>query len=293
MKLSLAIQTPEVQPLVPVALLSGTFEEKLAKAARLGVDGVELITCDPARLDADAIRAALDGHGLDVAAVGSGAVALAAGLTLLHADPTKEQLAAARLHDLIAFAAAVRAPLVTIGSFRGRVSAGGDGSRARLIARLRAAADEAAARGVRLVLEPLNRYETDVVRNADEGLAFLDEVAHPALGLLLDTYHCNIEERSWTEPFRRAMAAGRLWHVHLGDNNRLPPGSGLIPFPTIVATLHEIGYQGFLSAELLAQPDPDTAAQQTVTYMRALLPHCRLGGGAGGQGGWDEGGHVS
>ncbi len=271
MKLSLAIQTPEVQPFVPVALLSGAFEEKLVKAARLGADGVELMTCDPSQLDAEAIRAALDRHGLAAAAVGSGAIAFATGLTLLHADPVKAQWAAARLRDLIAFAAAVRAPLVTIGSFRGRASAGGDGSRARLIALLRSAADEAAAHGVRLALEPLNRYETDLIRNADEGLAFLDEVAHPALGLLLDTYHVNIEESSWTEPFRRVMAAGRLWHVHLGDNNRLPPGRGLIPFPAIVATLHELGYQGFLSAELLALPDPDTAAYQTMAYMRALL----------------------
>ncbi|MCS7222200.1 MAG: sugar phosphate isomerase/epimerase family protein [Anaerolineae bacterium] len=271
MKLSLAIQTPEVQPIVPVALLSGTFEEKLAKAARLGVDGVELMTCDPAQLDAGAIRAALNQYGLAAAAVGSGAIAFATGLTLLHADPVKAQQAEARLHELISFAAAIGAPLVTIGSFRGRAATVGDGARGRLIALLRSAADEAAARGVRLVLEPLNRYEMDLIRNADEGLAFLDEVAHPALGLLLDTYHANIEESSWTEPFRRAMAAGRLWHIHLGDNHRRPPGSGLIPFPLIVATLRELGYQGFLSAELLAQPDPDTAAEQTVSYMRTLI----------------------
>jgi sugar phosphate isomerase/epimerase len=285
MRLSLVIQTSEVQPAIPVALLTGPFEGKLAKAAGLGVDGVELMTCDPATLDARAIRAALDRHGLAAAAVGSGAVAFtlsgtlcqatglasATGLTLLHADPAKAEQAAARLRDLIGFAAAVGAPLVTIGSFRGRLSAGGAGARDRLATLLRAAAADAAARSVCLALEPLNRYETDIVYNADEGLAFLAEVDHPALGLLLDTYHVNIEESSWTEPFRRVMAAGRLWHVHLGDNNRLPPGRGLISFPAIVATLQEIGYAGFLSAELLARPDPDTAAQQTVAYMRALM----------------------
>jgi sugar phosphate isomerase/epimerase len=89
--------------------------------------------------------------------------------------------------------------------------------------------------------------------------------------LLLDTYHVNIEETSWTEPFRRLMAAGKLWHVHLGDNNRLPPGRGLIDFAAIVATLRQLDYTGWLSAELLARPDPDTAAQQTLTYMRSLL----------------------
>jgi sugar phosphate isomerase/epimerase len=62
-----------------------------------------------------------------------------------------------------------------------------------------------------------------------------------------------------------------LWHVHLGDNNRLPPGCGLIDFRAIVATLREVGYSGYLSAELLARPDPDTAARHTLTYMRSLL----------------------
>jgi sugar phosphate isomerase/epimerase len=127
------------------------------------------------------------------------------------------------------------------------------------------------ARNVQLALEPLNRYETDIIHNVEEGLAFLHEVNHPALGLLLDTYHINIEEPSWTEPFRRAMSSGQLLHVHLGDNNRLPPGHGLIDFAAIVATLREIGYSGYLSAELLALPDPDTAARQTLAHMRCLL----------------------
>jgi sugar phosphate isomerase/epimerase len=140
-----------------------------------------------------------------------------------------------------------------------------------LAALLREGAAYAKARGVRLALEPLNRYESDIVNSAEEGLAFLNEIGHPTLGLVLDTYHVNIEERSWTEPFRRVMAAGRLFHIHLGDNNRLPPGHGLIDFPAIVVSLREIGYNGYLSAELLAKPDPDTAAQQTCTYMRSLL----------------------
>lgn len=271
MKLSLAIQTPEVAPLVPVALLTGTFEEKLAKAARLGVAGVELMTADPARLDAAAIRRSLEGHGLQAAAIGSGAVALAAGLTLLHAERDKALAARRRLHELIALAAAVGAPLVTIGSFRGRLAAGGPDARRELVAILQEAGAEAARQGVRIALEPLNRYEADVIHTAEEGLAFLAEVAHPAVGLLLDTYHVNIEERSWCEPFYRLLTAGVLWHVHLGDNNRLPPGKGLIDFRRIVRALRDGGYDGFLSAELLAKPDPDTAAEETVRYMRGLL----------------------
>jgi len=90
------------------------------------------------------------------------------------------------------------------------------------------------------------------------------------MGLLLDTFHVNIEEASWTEPFERVFLAGKLFHVHLGDNNRLPPGKGLIDFQAILQTLQSVGYQEFLSAELLALPDADSAAVTTLAYMRGL-----------------------
>ena len=269
-KLSLAIQTPEVEPLLPVALLSGTFEEKLQKAAGCGAEGVELMSTNPSQLDAEKIRRQLKQHGLEAAAVSSGGMA-AAGLTLLHADPLRASQARSRLNLLIEFAARVGAPLVTVGGFRGRLASLPGGQGEEILAQiLNQAADLGARQGVRLVIEPLNRYETDFIRTAEQGLALISRLGNPSLGLLLDTFHVNIEERSWTEPFERALAAGKLWHVHLGDNNRLPPGCGLIDFRAIAAVLSARGYHGFLSAELLAQPDPDQAARLTIQYMKGL-----------------------
>jgi sugar phosphate isomerase/epimerase len=271
MRLGLAIQTPEVEPLLPVALLSGTFEEKLDKAAHFGADGVELITVDPRSLNAERIRLSLERCGLEAAAVASGGLAFALGLTLLNASPQKAAQANARLFDLIDFAAVLGAPVVTIGSFRGRAAWAGANAREELVAILKDAVVYADERGVRLALEPLNRFESDIITNVGQGLEFLLDASHPALGLLLDTFHINIEESSWTEPFRRAMAVGKLFHVHLGDNHRRYPGQGLIDFPAIVSTLRQGGYAGYLSAELLPIPDPDTAAQGTLAYMRPLL----------------------
>ncbi len=271
LKLSLTIQTPEVQPVVPVALLSGTFAEKLEKAAAFGADGVELVTINPRALDSGDIADSLKKNRLGIAAIASGGMAFAAGLTLLNAEAEKAALAKERLYDLIDFARSLGAPLVTIGGFRGRVAWVGADGRQRLEAILDEGATYAASQDVRLVLEPINRFESDVIANAAEALAFIAEIGNPALGLLLDTFHVNIEESSWTEPFRRLLSVGKLWHVHLGDNNRLPPGDGLIDFPAIVHTLRECGYSGYLSAELLRRPDPDTAAQRTLSYMRSIL----------------------
>ena len=273
MKLAVATPTPEVTTPVPVALLSGTFSERMQKAARLGYDGVELLVVRPNELNADEIRTQVSDVGLEVAAIGTGAIYLVDKVTLLASDTETRRQAAERLASLINFAANVGAPIVTIGSFRGRLAwAGGPEARGKLVEMLREGAQQAKERGVRLALEPVNRYEGDIVHTTEEGLAFIQEVGHSHLGVLLDTYHVNIEEASLTEPFQIAMTAGRLWHVHLGDSNRLPPGQGHLDFADIVATLGRSGYQGYLSAELLPRPDPDAAAEATVRHMRQFVP---------------------
>jgi sugar phosphate isomerase/epimerase len=271
MRLALTIQTPEVPVHVPVALLSGTLAEKLGKAARMGADGVELISTQPASLDVSDLLQQLGRNGLQVAAIASGGMAFAAKLTLLHADPLIAALASQRLDELISLAASLHAPVVTVGSFRGRAVGDKERSLSELANILRRAGERAADAGVRIALEPLNRFEGDLLNNVAQGLAFLKELNHPAVGLLVDTFHVNIEETSWTEPFRQAMTAGKLFHVHLGDNNRLPPGKGLIDFAAILASLRESGYTGWLSAELLCTPDPDTAGQQTIDSMSRLM----------------------
>ena len=274
MKLSLSVQTPEVQFAAPVALLTGSFEEKVAKAAAWGAQGLELMPVDPAALDAPALLASMERAGLEAAAIGSTLLG-AVGLTLLQAEAEKAALARFRLRDLIDFAAAVRAPLVTIGSVRGRAATFGAGAREQLVTMLREAAVHAASRGVRLVLEPINRYQLDLVNSVEEALALVEEVSHAALGLLLDTCHMNMEESSWQEPFERAMAAGRLWHVHVADSNRRAPGRGLLDFAAIIAILRQVGYAGYLSAEILALPDPDRAAQDMLVHLRPLLEQYR------------------
>ena len=275
MKLAFATPTPEVTVPVPVALASGDFAERLKKAARWGYDGVELMVARPDELEAAALRSQIADAGLEVAAIASGAVYMVDKLTLLAADSELMRKAAARLHALIDFAAAVGAPIVTIGGFRGRLAWAGEGARGKLTEILRNAAARAADQRVRLVLEPLNRYESDMIHNTTEALAFFGEVGHSHLGLLLDTFHVNIEEPSITECFRQGMAAGRLWHVHLGDNNRLPPGEGHFDFASAVSTLKESGYTGYLSAELLPRPDPDAAAEATIRHMRRFVPAVR------------------
>ena len=272
MKLALATQTPEVTVVPAVALLSGSFVERLEKAQRLGYDGVELMLARPAELDAGELRAQLLMYDLDAAAIASGPIFMQDQITLLASSTDAALQATRRLEELIDLAAALEAPVVTIGSFRGRLAwAGGPSASSILRDHLRSAADHACQLGVRLALEPLNRYETDLIQNSAEGLQFLRETPHPNLGLLLDSFHMNIEEDDIPAALQRVYAAGKLFHIHLGDSNRLPPGRGHFNFAGLVRTLEALGYSGYLSAELFPVPDPDTAARLTVEHMRQWI----------------------
>lgn len=271
MKLSLSIQTPEVEPILPLALLTGSFQEKCQKAATFGADGVELITTKPDLLDQKIISDVLKSNHLLPAAIASGAMSSIMGLTLLNADEEIAEQAYQKLLSLIDFAAAVGAPTVTIGSFRGRITGEYKDAESRFARMLSEAGEYARKSLTRIAIEPLNRYESNFIHNTREGLDFLELVDHPSVGLLIDTYHANIEESSRTQPFVDASKAGKLFHVHIADNNRLPPGLGLIEFDKVINVLEKLGYTGFISAELLPKPDPDTAAQLTMKHMLGLI----------------------
>jgi 5-keto-L-gluconate epimerase len=272
MKLSLAITTPDVKTPIGVALLSGSFEEKLEKAARLGFDGVELMVVQPQALNGKELRQAAQERGLAVAAIASGAIYAAEGLSLLTQEPSARARARQKLADLIHLAAETGAGVVTLGSFRGRTAwVEGLDAVEELAQGLHTAAGQAEEAGVRLALEPLNRYETDFIHTAAQALEFARRVAVPSLGVLLDTFHMNIEEAAPLASVEQILASGRLYHVHVADSNRKPPGQGHVDFSALVDALRAGGYAGYLSAELFPFPDPDLAAQATAAVMRPLL----------------------
>jgi D-psicose/D-tagatose/L-ribulose 3-epimerase len=113
--------------------------------------------------------------------------------------------------------------------------------------RLRPIADLAAERGVKLAVEPLNRYETSLVNTVDQALALLEALDHPAGGLLLDTFHLNIEEKSPADAARRA--SGRIAHVHACGTDRGAPGGDSFGWPEFLAALDDSGYGGPLCIE--------------------------------------------
>ena len=112
--------------------------------------------------------------------------------------------------------------------------------------------------GVKIAVEPLNRFETYFFNRAAQALALADAVS-PECGVCLDAFHLNIEEEDMYDAIR--LAGKRLFDFHVADNNRFAAGLGHLDWKKIVGTLKEIGYDGALTNEFVAPVDRTPAAK--------------------------------
>ncbi|MBN2355750.1 sugar phosphate isomerase/epimerase [candidate division KSB1 bacterium] len=243
----------------------GRLAENLAKISEMGYDGVELAVRDPALIDLADLQRMLHQHHLPVPAIGTGQAFGEEGLSFTHPQAKIRRQAIARIQSHMALAEALDA-VVIIGLIRGRLSAGVSADQARTWMSEALRACVRSHPRVKLAIEPLNRYETDILNTVAETLSFIDELKLDQVGLLLDSFHMNIEEPS---VFRSIELAGnRIFHVHVADSNRWHPGAGHIDFIEFVRALDRSGYDQFISAEILPLPDSDSAARETITYMK-------------------------
>ncbi|MDB9975244.1 sugar phosphate isomerase/epimerase [Candidatus Thioglobus sp.] len=112
-------------------------------------------------------------------------------------------------------------------------------------------------KNIKLGIEPLNRYESDFINTVDEGLRLCELIDHPNVGLLLDVYHMNIEEKNMCQSIEKARH--KLFHFQVAENDRGVPGSGSINWPEIFSTLKKINYKGHVSLEMFIQANEDTS----------------------------------
>ena len=128
----------------------------------------------------------------------------------------------------------------------------------------------AAAEGVWLAIEPINRYEDYLLNRLEQAVDLAQEVeraaGHGSVGVVADLFHMNIEEDDLAKAI--TAAGNRIVHVHVDDSNRLQPGTGHIDFAAVFGALAEIGYDGWLTLECRLRGEPETALAETARFLR-------------------------
>jgi sugar phosphate isomerase/epimerase len=270
MKLSIVLSIDAAK--FDAVVYKGTVYDNIAQIADLGYDGVELAVRDPAQLDVNAIKRVLAKHDLRVPAIGTGQAYGEDGLSFTDVKEQVREAAVARITNHIRLGADLEA-VVILGLIRGVTppDVGQAQAMSWLVQALQKCAEMASKLNVKLAIEPINRYETDLINTIEQGMALLQRVGADGqvLGLLPDTFHMNIEEPSIAASLR--MAAPSIFHFHVADSNRWHPGAGHLDFRRILSVLIELDYQGWVSAETLPYPDPETAAEQGLAHLRNCL----------------------
>lgn len=268
MKLSFVIST---QPTKFQAIaFDPNFEANIARLAELGYDGVELGVREPNKLDVANIKRILDKHKFVVPAIGTGQVFVEENLSFTDPNASVREQAIARVKTHIDLAREFNA-LVILGLIRGKVQPGVTREQVRpwLVEGMQIIARDAKQKGVRLAIEPINRYETDLLNTAPEALGLIEEIGADNVGVLFDTFHANIEEARIETGLR--VCGTRLFHVHIADSNRWYPGAGHINLASVIETLRKMNYAGWVSAEILPKPNILIAAEQTMRTMKPLM----------------------
>ncbi len=244
----------------------GQLERALALLAECGYDGVELNVTEPLGIDVRELARLVEKHELAVPSFLTGE-AYNDGLCLCSADESTRARTVQRLVSYLDVAREFGAFLV-IGLLQGQRRDEPDPVVAnhRIVEGLKRVAEQAAAKGVDLVVEPVNHLQVGFNNSVAEVRALIAAVGSPAVRPMVDTIHLNIEESSLVEPIR---ACGReLRHVHLCESSAGRFGSGRIDFAAVREALVEIGYDGFASVKVYRQLAFEEAARSSIAHLR-------------------------
>jgi sugar phosphate isomerase/epimerase len=245
------------------------LDRRMGLLAALGYGGVELSAFHPLPYPIEAVAGLAQKHGLPVVSMLSGWSYAGEGLCLCSPDQAVRDRAVGRLIEYAGQAAAVGALLV-VGLMQGLRADEPDQARAnpRIADALGRVCVSAERVGASLVIEPVNHLQVGFHHTTAEAEALADRVGSTALGVMLDTFHMNIEERSVFEAIR--LHAPRARHVHLCETNGGPFGTGGLDFGRVLSALDQAGYDRFASIKVYRHQGWEEAARSSAAFLRGL-----------------------
>jgi D-psicose/D-tagatose/L-ribulose 3-epimerase len=262
--------------------------DQFDRAKAMGFDLLEVCIEDPSRLTPDALIAASERTGLPISICG----AFGPDRDVSHEDASMRQLGIDYVKLCVDYAKLVGSPHVAGPMYsatgKTRMLSPEERKQQRTWAAesLREVADYAGERGITLAIEPLNRFETDLINTVEQGLELLDLIDRDNAGFMLDTFHMNIEEKNSGDAIR--AAGSKVFHFQVSENDRGTPGTGNVAWGDVWKGLSDIGYQGTIVIESFlptvkeiaravslwrpVAPSMDALATEGLAFLRAELP---------------------
>ncbi len=219
------------------------------KIREMGFDTVEIPVEDPVLIDAKSVNKALVEEGLSPIICG----AFGPGRDLTHENPAVHQQCFDYLEQCFELCNALGAKFLAgpmysaVGKARMLPPEGRKKEWSLAVDNLHKVCEMAAEHELAIAIEPLNRFETDLVNTAEDVVRLVTDIDHPAAKIMLDSFHMTIEERDLEAAL--LLAGDQLIHVQVSENYRGTPGTGLTPWKAFAQGLKKINYQGVVSIE--------------------------------------------
>lgn len=242
--------------------VTSEHEPILRALKKTGYDGVEIPLFEGDVDHYKRLGEMIARNGLEVTTVS----VLGAGHNPLSPDKAQQKAALERTKWAIDCSAALGAPILAgpmqaeIGYFSGQPTTAAE--RKRGVSYHRRAGDHAAKKGVRFAVEALNRFELYFLNTMQQLSDHLDEVDHPNVKAMYDTFHCNIEEKDPVAAIKTIRK--HLIHVHISENDRGTPGKGHVPWDATYKALKAVKYDGWMTIEAFGRAIPALAAATRV-----------------------------
>ena len=246
------------------------FEESIEKARELGYQGIELGLRQYEDVDFIKLSGFLSKYGMQVSSIGTGQVFSDLHLMLCDVDESRRRQAIKVVKELINVAA----------DFSGRINLSRvcgncpsealyEHAMAQLVDSISILTDYAETKKVMLLLEPINRYESNMLNTIDQAVELIRWIPTESLGILPDLFHMNIEEAD----LRKSLIDNRslIKYLHFADSNRYAPGMGHINYQEVFDVLIEMKYSGWLCMDILPMPTSDKAAQGAIRYLKMFM----------------------
>lgn len=240
----------------------------LDQLANKGFDGVEIHLNEPEKLPVKGLKKKLEETDLQCTFTAT----LTEEQDLISSDSDVRETGIKFLKRMSDLAAEVGVELIggvnyaAWGKIPGRMRT--DEEWERCVGSFQEVAPYAQSKGVKLALEPVNRFETYFLNTSEDARKLVEDIGEPNVGIHLDTFHMNIEEKNFSDPIREA--GDRLYHFHICENDRGVPGTGNVDWKETFSGLQEVGYEGAVVVESFV-PEIEEIANQTAIW-REIAP---------------------